>query len=38
MHDRNAYRVLAHYHKTSYKTLNSFRNEHNGFSQSEKFY
>ena len=33
MHDRNAYRVFTRYHITSYKTLNSFRKEHNGFHQ-----
>ena len=38
MHDINAYRVLTRYHITSYKILNSFRKEHNGFSPSEKFY
>ena len=37
MHDKNAYRVVTRYHITSYKTLNSFRKEHNGFSPSEKF-
>ena len=38
MHNKNACWVLTHYHLTSYKTLNTFRKEHNKFSLSEKFY